>query len=99
MNEKYEPKRKKASTGETPIHTICVGAVTASIWRRVSPSGYEYCDFNLARSWRTMSSGNPACSRNFFARNQADLVKVIAAASRWIEEREDTLIGEDQAAA
>ena len=90
MNEKVESKKKKPAAAETPVHTITAGTVAASIWRRQSPSGYSYYDFSLARSWQSLSSGSTAHSRNFFAVNQAELVKVIEQASQWIENHELT---------
>lgn len=88
MNDKLDPKKKKAAASETPIHTISEGSVSASIWRRQSPSGYAYYDFSLARSWQSLSSGNPGSSKNFFARNQVELVKVIEQAAQWIVNHE-----------
>jgi len=88
MNEKPEAKKKKPVSAETPVHTIREGSVAASIWRRQSPSGYAYYDFSLARSWQSLSSGSTGNSRNFFAKNQAELMKVIEQASQWIAEHE-----------
>lgn len=91
MNEKTEPKKKKLSKVETPIHTISDGAVTASIWRRQSPAGYVYHDFSLTRSWKSLSSGSPGQSRNFFSENTNELCRVIEKASAWIEAHENGL--------
>ena len=90
MNEKLDSKKKKSIASEKPVHTITEGAVAASIWRRQSPSGYAYYDFSLTRSWQSLSSGSTAHSRNFFAANQEELLKVIEQASQWIAERETT---------
>lgn len=84
MNDKLDAKKKKTAPAETPVHTIREGSVAASIWRRQSPSGYAYYDFSLTRSWQSLSSGNTGYSKNFFARNQPELVKVIEQASQWI---------------
>lgn len=88
MNEKPEIKKRKTAAGEMPIHTIREGAVAASIWRRMSPAGYEYFDFSLCRSWKSLSSGGTGNSRNFFSRNQVELTKVIEEACRWISAHE-----------
>lgn len=90
MNEKTETRKKKPVAAETPVHTITEGAVAASIWRRQSPSGYAYYDFSLSRSWQSLSSGSTGHSRNFFAANQEELMKVIEQASQWIEDHEVT---------
>lgn len=88
MNEKTEVKKKKQPAAETPVHTIRSGAVAASIWKRQSPSGYVYFDFSLARSFKSLSSGNLGSSKNFFSRNHGELSSVIEQASRWIAEHE-----------
>jgi hypothetical protein len=99
MNDKQESKKKKMVDAETPVHTIRAGAVAASIWRRQSPSGYVYFDYSLARSFKSLSSGNTGYSKNFFARNQQELVKVIEQASQWIVEHEQRqLVAEPLAA-
>jgi hypothetical protein len=88
MNDKQDTKKKRMNPPETPIHTIRESSVAASIWRRQSPSGYAYYDFSLSRSWQSLSSGSTGCSKNFFARNQSELIKVIELASQWIKEQE-----------
>lgn len=99
MIEQKDPKKKKAVAVEAPIHTIRVGAVGASIWRRQSPAGYVYFDFSLSRSWKSLSSGNTGHSKNFFASNQQDLVRIIEQAARWISEHEQKLAGVESIAA
>lgn len=76
-----ETTKKKTST--KPVKTIRQGAVAASIWKRQAPSGYEYYDFSLSRSWKTQSTGREGYSPNFFAGNAAELQAVVEeAASR-----------------
>lgn len=99
MNEQKEPKKKKPSAIETPIHTVRVGAVAASIWRRQSPAGYVYFDFSLTRSWKSLSSGNTGYSKNFFARNQQELVEVIEQATAWITQHEEREAAKEKIAA
>ena len=88
MNDKPEAKKKKAASPENPVHTVHAGAVSAAIWRRQSPAGYEYLDFSLNRSFEALSSGSKGHSRNFFARNRQELLEVIEQATRWIAEQE-----------
>ena len=101
MSEKAETKPKKPPASDTPVHTIREGAVGASIWRRQSPSGYAYYDFSLTRSWKSLSSGSPGYSKNFFARNEAELTAVIQKAAAWIASREEpvALAGNENVAA
>jgi hypothetical protein len=88
MIEQKESKKKKAVSNETPVHTIRAGAVAASIWQRQSPAGYVYFDYSLTRSWKSLSSGNTGYSKNFFSKNQEELLLVIEQASQWIAEHE-----------
>lgn len=88
MNDKQEMRNKKTKGTETPVHVIRYGGVTASIWKRQSPSGYVYFDYSLARSFKSLSSGNTGYSKNFFAKNQQELTAVIEQAARWIAEHE-----------
>ena len=83
-------KSEKAHDGETvePVHVIREGAVAASIWKRQSPSGFAYYDYSLSRSWKSMSSGKTGYSKNFFDRNETELLNVIKKATSWIAERQ-----------
>lgn len=87
MNNKHETKHKK-KTVETPVHTIHEGDIAASIWRRMSPAGYEYFDYSLHRSWKSLSTANTVSSKNFFAKNQTEIIKVVSEATCWIIEHE-----------
>lgn len=85
--------KKKPST--KPVKTIRQGAVGASIWKRQSPSGFEYFDFTLSRSWKTQKSGKEGYSPNFFASNESELYAVIAEARNWIENQQASMMVED----
>lgn len=98
MNDKLETKKKKQPT-ETPVHVIRQGGVAASIWQRCSPAGFEYFDYSLTRSWKSKSSGSTGYSKNFFARNQQELVSVIQQASQWIVDHEARNAGPEAIAA
>jgi len=73
---------KKPNT--KPIKVIRHGAVAASIWRRQSPSGFEYFDFSLSRSWKTSKTGREGYSPNFFVANETELQAVVSEAASWI---------------
>ena len=90
-NEVKAPRKRRpdeSGGSADPIHIIREGAVSASIWKRQSPSGYSYYDYSLSRSFESLSSGKTGHSKNFFSRNHFDLGKVIEKASKWIAERE-----------
>ncbi|MDZ4848531.1 MAG: hypothetical protein SGI77_04505 [Pirellulaceae bacterium] len=67
-----------------PIKMVRHGAVAASIWKRQSPSGFEYFDFSLSRSWKAKTSGKEGYSPNFFVTNEEELSTVVREASTWI---------------
>lgn len=96
MNEQTTTKPKKNSTeGETtdPVHVVRKGAIAASIWQRMSPSGFSYHDFSLSRSWKA-STGKAGYSKSFFETNATDLIEVIQQASAWIAAQKPAETGE-----
>ena len=66
-----------------PIKTIRQGAIAASIWKRQAPSGFEYFDFSLSRSWKTKNTGKEGYSNNFFSDNGEQLAEVIRETADW----------------
>jgi len=50
---------------QQPVKTIRRGAVAASIWKRQTPTGFEYLDFSLSRSWKLKSGEKEAFSKGF----------------------------------
>lgn len=88
---------KKKSTLK-PVKTIRHGAVAASIWKRQSPSGFEYYDFSLSRSWRTQKTGREGYSPNFFANNESELLATINEAASWIAGQQASLQAGQEAA-
>jgi hypothetical protein len=79
MNETATKK-----TTAKPVKTLRHGAVAASIWRRQSPTGFEYFEFSLSRSWKTKTTGKEGYSSNFFPTNEKELSAVVLEASAWI---------------
>lgn len=71
-----------------PVRVFRVGAVAASIWRRQTPTGFEYLDFSLSRSWKLKSGEREGYSQNFFETNEEALFDVIQQASRFIREQQ-----------
>jgi hypothetical protein len=84
--------KKKPNT--KPVKTVRHGAVAASIWRRQAPSGFEYFDFSLSRSWKTQSTGREGYSPNFFASNLDDLQATIDEAASWIASQQASMNAE-----
>ena len=83
-----EPTKK---TSVKPVKTVRQGAVAANIWKRQAPSGFEYYDFSLSRSWKAKSSGREGYSPNFFVDNEEALGAVVREASTWIASQQASL--------
>jgi hypothetical protein len=84
----------KKTPNTKPVKTVRHGAVAASIWRRQAPSGFEYFDFSLSRSWKTQSTGREGYSPNFFASNLDDLQATIDEAASWIASQQASMNAE-----
>ena len=76
-----ETKKEPSGTKHKPLKVIRRGAIAASIWRRQTPTGFEYLDFSLSRSWKLKSGEREGYSQSFFEGNEeaiADVVKAVA---------------------
>ena len=78
-------KTKKSQ--QQPAKIIRHGSIAASIWKRQAPSGFEYYDFSLSRSWKSQTTDREGYSPNFFSRNEDELKQTISEASAWIESK------------
>jgi hypothetical protein len=54
-----------------------------------APSGFEYFDYSICRSWKSNGTGREDCSPNFFARCKDDLLNTMEAATQWIDEQSE----------
>lgn len=77
-----------------PTKTVRRGAIAASIWKRQAPSGFEYYDFSLSRSWKSKSSGKEGYSPNFFIENEEAISAVVRDAASWIASQQASLLAE-----
>ena len=84
MTEGTTTKKKRET--QKPLKTFRVGAVAASVWQRQTPTGFEYLDFSLSRSWKLKSGEKEGYSTSFFHNNQDALVDVIEQAAAFIME-------------
>ena len=80
---------KKAA--EKPVKMVRHGAIAASIWKRQAPSGFEYFDFSLSRSWKSKNSGREGYSPNFFVNNSDEIAAVVQEAAGWIASQQASL--------
>ena len=77
---------KKKRDTQKPLKTFRVGAIAASVWQRQTPTGFEYLDFSLSRSWKLKSGEKEGYSTSFFHNNEEALVEVIEQAAAFILE-------------
>ena len=77
---------KKKRETQKPLKTFRVGAIAASVWQRQTPTGFEYLDFSLSRSWKLKSGEKEGYSTSFFHNNEEALVEVIEQAAAFILE-------------
>jgi hypothetical protein len=87
-NEKIRADKHKGKENSgkrhDPVEVIRRGAIAASIWKRQTPTGFEYLDFSLSRSWKMKTGEKEGYSQNFFAGNEEALHEVIAEACEFI---------------
>ena len=84
MAEATSTKKKRET--QKPLKTFRVGAIAASVWKRQTPTGFEYLDFSLSRSWKLKSGEKEGYSTSFFHNNEDALVDVIKQAAAFIME-------------
>lgn len=99
--EKTEPKKAKTKSEDASelAHTVRDGAIAANIWKRQSQTGFPYFEFSLSRSYKSVTSGKAGYRSNFFSKNEAQLMKVVTEACRWIAEAESTELHGNQSIA
>lgn len=78
-----------------PVTTIRRGAVAASIWKRQTPTGFEYLDFSLSRSWKLKTGEKEGYSQSFFVANEEALSEVVTEACRFIRTQQPSVAGAD----
>ena len=81
-----EKATKKKGNGQRPIKTFRVGAIAANVWKRQTPTGFEYLDFSLSRSWKLRSGEKEGYSTSFFHNNKDALIEVVELATAFIVE-------------
>ena len=79
-----QPKSQKRNQ-QKPVKVFRVGAIAASVWKRQTPTGFEYLDFSLSRSWKLKSGEKEGYSTSFFHNNEAALVEVVKEACEFIQ--------------
>ena len=84
MTEGTTTKKKRET--QKPLKTSRVAAIAASVWQRQTPTGFEYLDFSLSRSWKLKSGEKEGYSTSFFHNNEDALVDVIEQAAAFILE-------------
>lgn len=80
-------EKKNSAGAPKPAHTIKVGDVAAEIYLRQSNTGFPYYDFQLTRTWKSMSSQKEVSGSSFFNVHQQDLTDAVEKASSWITQK------------
>ena len=81
------PTEKETQPKQQPVKTIRNGAIAANIWKRQTPTGFEYLDFSLSRSWKLKDGEREGYSSNFFDRNDEALIDVVTRAADYIRQQ------------
>ena len=76
--------KKPTLARQQPEKVVKMGDVTASIFVRQSHTGFRYYDYELGRSWKSLSSAKELSGTSFFNSHEKDLVAAIREASAWI---------------
>lgn len=80
--------KEHTTNRQQPIKVIRNGAVAASIWKRQTPTGFEYLDFSLSRSWKMKTGEKEGYSQSFFERNEPALLEVVSQACDYIRHQQ-----------
>lgn len=75
---------KESQEKPRPVKTIRNGAIAANIWKRQTPTGFEYLDFSLSRSWKLKDGQREGYSSSYFEQNRDALIDVITRAADFI---------------
>ena len=79
-----DEKTTKKKPSQKPLKTFRVGAIAANVWQRQTPTGFEYLDFSLSRSWKLKSGEKEGYSTSFFHNNKEALIEVVEQATDFI---------------
>ena len=79
-----QPKSKpKESNYVITLRSEICPAIAANVFRRSTPDGHLYLDFEISRAWK--SGNREGYSSRFYARNREGIKEVADLASDWIE--------------
>ena len=76
-------EKKRESNYVTTIRSAVCPAIAANIFRRSTPDGHTYLDYEISRAWK--SGNREGYSSRFYARNREGIKEVAELASDWIE--------------
>lgn len=94
-NNDHVKTKESIEIKQHPVKTIRRGAVAASIWKRQTPTGFEYLDFSLSRSWKLKNGEKEGYSQSFFVANEEALSEVVTEACRFIRSQQLCIAGTD----
>lgn len=86
-----QSKKKKVSNYVITLRSELCPAIAANIFRRSTPDGHPYLDFEISRAWK--SGSREGYSTRFYARNRDGIKEVADMAADWIEKNPEAADG------
>lgn len=77
-------KKNNSPNYVTTLRSETCPAIAANIFRRTTPDGHAYLDFEISRAWKT--ENRQGYSSRFYSRNREGLKEVADRAADWIEQ-------------
>ena len=86
-----QTKKKKGSNYVITLRSELCPAIAAHVFRRSTPDGHTYLDFEVNRAWK--SGNRDGYSSRFYARNCDGIKEVADMAAEWIEKNPEAADG------
>ena len=87
-------KKKKESNYVATVRSTVDPAIAANVFRRVTPDGHPYLDYEIRRAWK--SGKREGYSNRFYCRNSEGLIEVIQGVTEWMQQNPQAADGEGE---
>ena len=94
MNEKKKQDKAKQfldHRNTNPEKVLQCGAITASVFLRVTNTGFQYRDYLIGRFWLN-ASGKESRASSFFIEHEDDIHAAVRQAVAYIREKENRAV-------
>ncbi len=78
-----KPKNEKQTSYVITLRSDQCPAIAANVFRRSTPDGHTYLDFEISRAWK--SGARQGYSSRFYSRSRDGIKEVADMAADWIE--------------